>query len=359
MQAAQRRLVRDAQKRHREFERQAKERAKLSVAEQAKLEVDIYENRLDVLSSVHKEQGEIWDWVALAVSLPPPFPQKNSNHELRTKQLMLVSNSREKDGLESAIEQARLQDEQELKDAIQHYNTEKGEHEKMRNLALRILAKDHKAYMEALVEFSPLRELSDLGSLLHFTVRTATLIECEMKVNSTQTIPNEVKTLTSGGKLSIKPMPKGRFHEIYRDYVCGCVLRVAREVFAMLPIEDMLITASVDSLNPTTGHTDELKVLSVVLPRVVMKQLEFEHLKPFDAMGNFQIRGNFQPLRKSDLFQPINPLTFADIIHSDARCLGLRDLFEKVQKMREEMTHQIAGLSRGADDSLLQTGISP
>jgi hypothetical protein len=91
MEAAQRRRERDAQKRQRELERQNKEQAKLSAMEQARLEVEIYENRLDVLLSVHKEQGEIWDWVALAASLPPPCPQKNSYHELKTKQLMLVS----------------------------------------------------------------------------------------------------------------------------------------------------------------------------------------------------------------------------------------------------------------------------
>ena len=55
--AAERRSVRDAQKRHREFERQYKEQAKLSAIEQARLEVETHENKLEVLLSVHKEQG--------------------------------------------------------------------------------------------------------------------------------------------------------------------------------------------------------------------------------------------------------------------------------------------------------------
>jgi len=108
MEAAQRRQQRDVQKRQRELERQNKEQIKRSAIEQARLEVETHENKLEVLLSVHKQQGEIWDWVALASSLPPPCPKKNSNHELKTKQLMLVSTSQQK---ESAIEQARLETE--------------------------------------------------------------------------------------------------------------------------------------------------------------------------------------------------------------------------------------------------------
>ena len=61
MEAAQRRQEREAQKRQRELERQNKEQVKLSAIEQARLEVEIYENKLEVLLSVHRQQGEIWD----------------------------------------------------------------------------------------------------------------------------------------------------------------------------------------------------------------------------------------------------------------------------------------------------------
>ena len=49
IQAVERRQQRDAQKRMRELERQAKEQAKLSEIEQARLEVETFENRLEML----------------------------------------------------------------------------------------------------------------------------------------------------------------------------------------------------------------------------------------------------------------------------------------------------------------------
>jgi hypothetical protein len=356
MEAAQRRQQRDAQKRQRELERQNKEQATLSAIEQARLEVETHENKLEVLLSVHKEQGEIWDWVGLAASLPPPCPQKHSNHELKTRQLMLVSTSQQK---EAAIEQSRLQDEQAFQEAMQTYTNEKAEQEKLKDLAHRILAHEHHAYIEALVELSPLREISDLGSLLHFTVHSATLIDCQMKVNNTQTIPTEVKTLTASGKLSIKQMPMGRFHEIYQDYVCGCMLRVAREVFAMLPVETLLVTALADLLDSRTGHTAEQPVLSAAMPRTVIARLNFEHLDSSEALENFRHRGDFKASRKSGVFQPITPLTPADLTQNSIADMGFHDLLANIQKMREEMKSRIAEFNQPANDTIPQTNSSP
>src|SRR5882672_2313947 len=90
IEATERRQQRDVQKRQRELERQNKEQAKLSAIEQARLEVETHENKLEVLLSVHREQGEIWDWVALAASLPPPCPQKHSYHTQRANQRLAV-----------------------------------------------------------------------------------------------------------------------------------------------------------------------------------------------------------------------------------------------------------------------------
>jgi len=267
---------------------------------------------------------------------------------------MLVSSSRQRENAAAAIEQARLKDEQFFQESMQAYIVEKSEQEKLKNLAFRILAKEHKAYIEALVEFSPLREISDLGSLLHFTVHSATLIECEMKVNNTKTIPTEVKTLTASGKISIKAMPKGRFHEIYQDYVCGCMLRVAREVFAMLPVETVLVTASADLLDSRTGHTAVQPVLSAAMPRAVIARLNFEQLDSSEALDNFRHRGDFKATRKSGVFQPITPLTPDDIAQNSIENLGCHDLLANIQKIRQELKLKIAELTQHTSDALPQ-----
>lgn len=345
IQAAERRQQREAQKRLRELERRAREQAKLSAIEQARLEVEAYENRLDVLLSVHKEQAETLDWATLAAALPPPCPQMSSYHQLKAKLRMLFLPPCQKGDSKAAIEQARLDDEQAFQEAMQVHSDEKTEWEKKKSLARRILAGEHKAYTEALTEFSPLSEISDLGSSIHFTVHGAKLIECALKVNGTQAIPSEVKALTAGGKVSVKPMPRVRFHEIYQDYVCGCMLRVVREVFALLPVEVLLITAIVDSLDSRTGQTMEQPVLSAAMPRAIVARLDFDRLDPSDAVESFLHRGDFKATRKSEAFQSITPLTPADIAQASVDDIGLRDLLVHVQRLRDELKTQIAELT--------------
>lgn len=352
LEAAERRQQRDVRKRFRELERRAKEQTKLSQIEQAQLEVETFENRLEVLLSVHKEQGEVWDWAALAVSLPPVCPKKISYHELRAKQQMLALPTKQNDHPEVVLEQARLQDELAFQEAMQSYLNEKAEGERMKSLAIRVLSGEHSAYTEALVEFSPLVEISELGSSIRFTVHSARLIECELKSNGRQAIPNKVKSLLASGKVSEKAMSKKRFHEIYQDYVCGCMLRVAREVFALLPVEALLITASADFLEARTGQIVEQPVLSAVLPRTDVAQLSFNRLDPSDALEGFLHRGDFKASRKVEAFQPITPLTPADVTHESVADMEFHDLLVSIQRFRAELKSKITELSPCSSETI-------
>lgn len=347
MEAAQRRQQRDAQKRLRELERQAKEKAKLSTIEQARLEVERYENELEVLLSVHKEQGEVRDWLALAASLPPYPPRKFSLLELKARQHAELSSLRPspQHDPETDLATAQSADEQNFQETLGIFSKTKSEWERMKDLAPRILAGEHKAYTEALVELSPLVELSDLGTSIYFTVHHAKLLECVLKVNGRQVIPAEVKSLMASGKISVKAMPKARFHEIYQDYVCGCVLRVAREVFTMLPVETVLVTASVDALDPRTGQAVEQPVLSVAIPRAAVARFDFGALDPSDAMESFLRRGDFKASRKSGEFVPITPLALADLPQTFSESTDVRDLLVNMQRLRNDLKAEIETIS--------------
>ena len=334
-QANERRQQRDAQKRFRELERQAKEQAKLSVIEQARLEVESFENSLEVLLSIHKEQGGVWNWPELAAALPPHTPRKFARHALKAKQASDIQ----------ALGEAHVRDEREYQEAIQSHATETSEWERMRNVARRILAGEPKAYTEVLVQFGGLSEISSLGSSLHFTAHNQKLIECGIKVSGQQAIPSELKTLTATGKVSVKPMPKARFHEIYQDYVCGCVLRVAREVFSLLPVETVLVTASADVLDSRSGQTVEQTVLSVALPRAGLERLNFEHLDPSDAIEDFLHRGDAKASRKSGEFERIVPLTPDDLPQTTSESMDLETLLARVRRMRDELAQELQKLN--------------
>ena len=323
--AAQRRDEREAKRRQRELERRLKEQAKLSALEQARVEVEAHENELEVLLSVHKEQGAAVDWRALACALPPHEPARLARHELTAL------------AKEADTQQARQIDEREYEIARATYESSLAEWKKMQSLARRVLAGEPRAYTQAVSGSSSLTEISNLGSSIHMTVHDARVIECELKVNGRDVIPTDVKSLTSTGKLLVKPMPKARFHEIYQDYVCGCVLRLAREMFALLPVHTVIVTATVDGIDSRTGHTAELPVLSVVAARSEIERLAFEHLDPSDALENFQHRGDVMTSRKSGEFIPIIPLSPADIAPSTPETMDFTSLLARVKQFRAEL----------------------
>ena len=157
----------------------------------------------------------------------------------------------------------------------------------------------------------------------------------------------------------MKTMPKGRFQEIYQDYLCGCVLRVAREILALLPLDALLVTATADTLDSRTGKTVEQPVLSVFMPRATFARLDFDRLDPSDAMDNFQHRGDFKASRKSEAFQPIVPLTPIEVATTSIEDMGSQDLLCKARRMRGEIKSILAELSRRAYATALQPGAPP
>ena len=337
MEAAKHREQRAAQKTLRDLERQAKEAAKLSVLEQARLEVDTYEKRLEVLLSVHKEQGRTWNWIELASLLAPVPPQPSSLRECKARQRQQVATVAQR-LLDQEVSAARVQDEQAFQEASVQYTHDLAEWKKVTSLATRILAGEHPAYEEAMVELNLLTELVELGCSIDLTVLSPTLVECQLKVNGKQAVPVEHKSLTGSGKLAVKLMPKARFHEIYQNYVCGCMLRVARELFAVLPLDTVLITASAEVLDLRTGLTAEHPVVSAVMPRATIMELAFDQLDPGDAMENFQHRGDFKVSRKVDAFQPILPLRPSDIVTArPVQEMTFREVLAQTKKLRAEV----------------------
>ncbi|PWU20518.1 MAG: hypothetical protein C5B50_03735 [Verrucomicrobia bacterium] len=354
--AAQRREEREAQKRLRELQRQAKEQAKLDEAARASLEVETFERELDVLLSIHKGQHPPFDWTAIAAALPPPVPARDAFNEFRARQRLEVLPASERADSDSIVEQARSRDDENFQKAMQVHAEEMSEWEKMRTLARRVLAGEHKAYIDCLQEFNPFAEIADLGSTIHFTIHTSKLIECVLKVNGKQAIPKEMKTLTVSKKVAVKPMPKARFHELYLDYLCGCAFRVGREIFALLPVSAALVAARADSVDPSTGKTTEQAVLSVFMPRDVMAQLDFDRLDPFLALANFQHRGDLTGSRKSESFRAIVPLTSSDVPHLAHGAMSLQELIHAAEKLRGEITAEIAQNTNTSNDTALQAG---
>lgn len=313
IEAAQRRSQREALRRQRQLERQRKELAKMEESERAAYDVQVHENYIDTLLSVHKECASKIDWAILQFSDPPIRPENTrfrekiaqtalDEYEPSFLDKVLRRTPTKRVRLKEAIELNRHEDNKEYQEALAAFEREYEEWSAVRELARRIQGKDVAAYMDAIRQVDPLSEISALGSSVECEAVDESLVVATIHVHGEELIPRETKTLLKSGKLSVKKTPATKYYELYQDYVCACSLRVAAELFALLPIEMVIITATADLLNTQSGHVEEQPILSVAMPRATVERLNMEMLDPSDAMGNFVHNMSF---RKTKAFAAV------------------------------------------------------
>jgi len=248
-------------------------------------------------------------------------------------------------GIAGTAAEGQLADEQEFRAAVAAYSVALAEWDEQRSIACRILGGDLAAFTQAWIELNPFDDMSDVCASVRLSVHSARLAECSITVKGTQILPKEMKSLTATGKVSIKPMPKARFHEIFQDYVCGCVLRVAREVFGILPVEVVLVTALVDTVDAAAGATPSRAVLSVAMPRAALNALAWERIDASDAIDQFTHRGDVKASRKTGEFIAILPLAVNEVVQASIESSSLAELLSQVRRLREELGKQSGELA--------------
>ena len=305
MAASARRAERESIRRQRENSLQMKQYAKQQEVEFAALEVEQFENRVALLKTMHQDCSIPWDWKRVNDSPPPEEPNKLdkyeriavnnlNNYEPSFLDKLFRKIDKKISAFNEQITVSKNKDEVEYKNNLAKYEVDHKEWNEIRNLSAKILAGDITAYKEATEQVNPFSEISEIGSSIEFNVLSRDLIDITLNVNSSEAIPSEEKAQLKSGKLSIKEMPKAKFFELYQDYVCSCVLRVAREIFALLPLEKALITAVAELLNTKTGHLESQPILSVLIPKTTLDRLNFDSIDPSDSINNFKCNMSFK-----------------------------------------------------------------
>lgn len=331
--AAYRAAERDARRRQRELERQQKEQERMAELQRAAYEVERYENYIQVLVSVHTECGPKVDWHSIASSVEPQQPLRSNARETEARRAeatykpglldrLLKREEVKRAELATEVERARLADDAAHQRALDSWRQEIQECKKSKELAARVLALEPKGLIEAIEEIDPFSDVSELGTGINFRTADSGFLEAIITVHSDSVVPKESKSLLKSGRLSVKQMPKGKFNELFQDYVCGCVLRVANELFALLPIEAVIVTAEDTLLNSATGHLEETPIVSALIPRASMARLNLEHLDPSDSMDNFVHRMNFKKTKGFEGVEKLTPEDYASQVRREREPMG-------------------------------------
>lgn len=296
--AAMRAADREAKRRQRERDRQQRAFEKTEEIRQAAEQVAEYEAYVQRLISLHTQCGDRIDWNEIASKVAPPEPTHDNTSEAKAKAdldnfrpgmfiKLLRGEDRKRNRLAEAVSKARAKDEKRFKRAYKQWQADMEEWTSSSGLARKVLAGSPNAKLDAVRNHNRFAEISDLGSSVSIAAQDNGLIEATVSVHGTEIIPDEVYSQLRSGRLSVKKMPKGRFNELHQDYVCSCVLRVASELFAILPDETVVVTATDEMLNSATGHKQELPIVSACISRKTFQSLNLARIDPSDSFDNF------------------------------------------------------------------------
>ncbi|OZV11682.1 hypothetical protein CIW83_13610 [Tissierella sp. P1] len=160
--------------------------------------------------------------------------------------------------------------------------------EKQNKLSKLILAGDLDAYITLLedINFS-----SDLGGIVDsFNIKTSDkdIITIQYDINIEGIIPEQYMTLTKTGKGSIKNYTKTAYYEIIKQYICGFAIRIARNIFGLLPVKTVVIHTQTNILNTQIGNLENNTILSIMVDRNSFENLNFDLIDPYDALSNFK-----------------------------------------------------------------------
>ena len=267
------------------------------------IEVERYNETINNLRNIHKYCDEYIDWKSILDAKEPFSPGQIGPKQARALEELesykpsfferMIHGDRRKE-LEEAVERARRED-------LEDYEN----WETLNILAKQVLAGDTEAYLNVIYEMNPLNDLVEYGSDFEFGADNADEMEVEFTVN-TDIVPKYSLSLTKTGKVSRKELTKTAYYDLVQDYVSSCTIRVARDIFALLPVKKVYVHAVEKRLDTQTGYMQDVTVLSVLFTREILEKLNFGLIDPSDALNNF--RHNMIFLKTAG-FQPVDRIS--------------------------------------------------
>lgn len=313
---AEREQMRRAREQMRAYEAAQKEAEALHGA---KL-VAAHEAFVTRLMTVHARGSQAWNWQAIAQTPPPAAPHFTEHHERHAqaaleaykpsvKARLLGSIEEDRQRLAAAVTHAKHQDQVAYQQAIIQHQADLRQWQWRVDLAHGILSGNVDAYRAAVEVLFPIATIPELSDFSLGEVETE-FLEVTMVVQAEDDIvPHDYPSLTKTGKLSWKQYAKTKYRALVRSHVSSCVLRIAWEMLALLPVNTVYVHVSMGVFDPATGHVEDAVVMSVEVPRNRLLAMNPHRLEPVAAVDSlrhavkFTARNGFHPV---DSLSPYN-----------------------------------------------------
>ena len=150
--------------------------------------------------------------------------------------------------------------------------------------AEKILDGDIDTYFEVISDVNPLDDLLQYGSDFECGTDDPRKMSIHFHVNSDVVLRNA------------RGLEETRFNDLLQDYVCGCAIRIARDMFALLPLRHMIVDA----------RDGDKEILSVDFEKKSFDKLDIQNIDASDTIESFEHRMNFSPIRGFGAITPLD-----------------------------------------------------
>ncbi|PZQ23905.1 MAG: hypothetical protein DI569_02755 [Sphingopyxis macrogoltabida] len=308
MEAASRRANREA-------ERKWKAQQQAQIAANAEDAVADWRTHLRDIVSLHVNTIDYVDWHALKRQTAPPSPTRQSKNEgaaqdkldlfrPRLFDFMSGGSQKRQQKLADAVGNARKLDEQEFLKSVEQHKQAHAEWETDKALATRMLAGDISAQRDVIGEMTSWKDEGLIGTSMSFSI-SENFLHAVAHVHDDDVVPTFRRKQLQSGRLSETKMPAGERYELYQDYVCSVALKVAGDLFSVLPRNEIFVTCCAKMLDKSIGHLSDVPILSVQIVRETFKTLRLSAIDPSDSMKNFN---HIMSFKRTNGFSPIEPL---------------------------------------------------
>jgi hypothetical protein len=285
-------------RRQKELEKQRKQYDKMQELEKAAYEVEEYENYIERMLTLHIDCSSKYNWSEILKQNPPEEPKRESCYENDAKnkreayhpnffQKALKIDKKRYLKFDEEISISKGKDEYEFANKNNQYDKELQEYNELIDLAKNINNGSIVHYKKAFDEICPLAEIEGIGSTIDVEYLSSIKVKVYVSVHDEKVIPKQSKALLKSGKLSLKEIPLSKYNELYQDYICSASIRIARELFALLPLEEVIVISKGKVLSTITGKLEEKPILAVKFVADTIKDINFEAVDPSDCMKNF------------------------------------------------------------------------
>lgn len=139
------------------------------------------------------------------------------------------------------------------------------------SVAGKVLSGDIDTYLELIYEVNPLDDLLAYGGNFEFGTDDPKKIEVEFSINETALLSAKCQ------------MDCYSYNDLLQDYVCSVCIRVARDMFALLPITHTIVHAVLN------GET----IISIDFDRATLSKVKFGYIDPSDTITKFKCNMEF------------------------------------------------------------------